>query len=81
MRTDDGGLKKTEVKDGTKIKKNDLVIVRGTGSSEFMPYGTEVKVHRMHANTLIDNGSATYVKDVDHEEKEKHKLRARRGEQ
>jgi hypothetical protein len=53
-------LKKGPLKDG-KIKKDDMVTVKGTGKSEHLPKGKEVLVHSVHANTLVETGKAVRV--------------------
>ncbi len=44
------------------VKKGDVVTVVGTGTSKFLPYGKETKVHRVQADKLIEAGKATLKK-------------------
>lgn len=42
-----------------KVKKNDLVMIKGTGSSRFFPKGVERPAHRVLAERLRAEGKVT----------------------
>ena len=50
-----------QLPEGTRLIKDDLVTIEGTGSGKFLRAGKRKKVHRMHALTLQARGTAKIV--------------------
>lgn len=42
-----------------KVKKDDLVVIIGTGASRFLPKGKEQTVHKILADKFVKQGNAT----------------------
>jgi hypothetical protein len=51
----------TKLELGSKVKKDDMVTIEGTGVTEFLPYRHKTTVHRLAAQTLIKAGKAIMV--------------------
>lgn len=60
-----------------RIRKNDLVLVEGTGRGRFIKKGARLEVHSLQAEALIAKGAVKKISDVD---PEKGKLRSRKGQ-
>lgn len=46
---------------GTKVKKNDMVTIEGTGQGKFYPAGKTSRVHKLFAKKMVDKGVAKIV--------------------
>lgn len=58
----------------TLVKKNDMVLVEGTGKGRFIKKGAKLELHRIHAQELIDKGAVKKIGEVN---PEKRKSRVR----
>jgi hypothetical protein len=58
----------------TRIKKNDMVRVEGTGLGRHIKKGSKLELHRVHAEQLKEKGAVKIIGAVD-SEKSKNRVR------